>query len=243
MEFHRLFEELIPDGPELIREFIDSENDVSAKRNSFVMLCNSDQERAVSYMISVIDQMESLGDIIQLVMLELIRKVCRQDPFQKSRFLRAVFNLQGSASNSVAFECASTLVSLSSSQTAVKTAVQAYCQLLATHSDNNVKLIVLDKLADLQRRHPEILKSLTMDVIRGLASPNLDIKTKTLDLVMSLVSPSNIEEVMVVLRKEVLKAPAAEDAAALEYRRALISAIHACVLRFPDLAGAVDACV
>ena len=235
----RLFEELIPDGPELIRDFIDSENDVSAKRNAFVMLCNSDQERAVSYMLSVIDQIESLGDIIQLIMLELIRKVCRQDPFQRSRFLRAVFNLQSSASNSVAFECASTLVSLSSSQTAVKTAVQVYCHLLATHSENNVKLIVIDKLADLQKRHSDVLKSLTMDVIRGIASPNLDIKTKILDLVLQLIGPSNIEEVMVVLKKEILKAPPVEDPAALAYRQALVQAIHACVLRFPDIAGTV----
>ncbi len=28
--------------------------------------------------------------------------------------------------------------------------------MLGTHSDNNVKLIVLDKLADLQQKHPEV---------------------------------------------------------------------------------------
>ncbi len=236
---YRLFEELIPDGPELIREFIDSENDVSAKRNSFVMLCNTDQERAVSYLLSIIDQLESFGDIIQLVMLELIRKVCRQDPFQKSRFLRAVFNLQSSASNSVAFECAGTLVSLSSSQTAVKTAVHVYCQLLSSHSDNNVKLIVIDKLADLQQKHSDVLKSLIMDFIRGMSSPNIDIKMKILELVLLLISPSNIEEVIVVLKKEILKVPTTDGEGAAEYRQALVQAIHSCVLRFPDIAGTV----
>ncbi|KAJ1477800.1 adaptin N terminal region-domain-containing protein, partial [Baffinella frigidus] len=151
---YKCFEDLMPDAPELIAEFIDGESDVSAKRNAFVMLCNCDQERAVAYQLSVMDQLSNMGDIIQLVMLELVRKVCRQDPFQKSKYVRAVFNLQSSASNSVAFECASTLVSLSSAATAVKTAVQAYCQLLSTHSDNNVKLIVLDKISDLQRKVP-----------------------------------------------------------------------------------------
>jgi coatomer subunit beta len=39
----KCFEDLMPDAPELIAEFIDGESDVSAKRNAFVMLCNCDQ--------------------------------------------------------------------------------------------------------------------------------------------------------------------------------------------------------
>ena len=235
----RSFEELMPDAPELIGDFIDAENDVSAKRNAFVMLCNCDQDRAVRYQLSVIEQISSMGEIIQLVMLELIRKVCRQDPFQKSKYVRAVFNLQGSASNSVAFECASTLVSLSSAQTAVKTAVQAYCQLLSTHSDNNVKLIVLDKLSDLQKKHPEVLKGLIMDIIRGLSSPNIDIRKKVLDLVMELVNLSNIDEVIVVLKKEIVKTQGADAEKSTDYRQMLVQAIHTCVIKFPETAGTV----
>uniref|UniRef100_A0A7S0LYG1 Coatomer subunit beta n=1 Tax=Cryptomonas curvata TaxID=233186 RepID=A0A7S0LYG1_9CRYP len=236
---YRSFEELMPDAPELIGDFIDAESDVSAKRNAFVMLCNCDQERAVRYQLSVIEQISSMGEIIQLVMLELIRKVCRQDPFQKSKYVRAVFNLQGSASNSVAFECASTLVSLSSAQTAVKTAVQAYCQLLSTHSDNNVKLIVLDKLSDLQKKHPEVLKGLIMDIIRGLSSPNIDIRKKVLDLVMELVNLSNIDEVIVVLKKEIVKTQGADADKSTDYRQMLVQAIHTCVIKFPETAGTV----
>ncbi|EKX49625.1 coatomer subunit beta 1 [Guillardia theta CCMP2712] len=236
---YKCFEDLMPDAPELIGEFIDGENDVSAKRNAFVMLCNCDQERAVQYQLGVIDTINSMGDIVQLVMLELIRKVCRQDPFQKSKYVRAVFNLQSSASNSVAFECASTLVSLSSAQTAVRTAVQAYCNLLSTHSDNNVKLIVLDKLKDLQQKHPEVLKTLIMDIIRGLASPNIDIRKKVLDLVMELVSPSSIDEVIAVLKKEIAKTQHTDTEKAPEYRQMLIQAIHNCVIKFPEIAGNV----
>jgi len=180
-----------------------------------------------------------VGDIMQLVMLELIRKVCRQDPFQKSKYVRAVFTLQGSASNSVAFECASSLVALSNAQTAVKTAVQTYCNLLSTHSDNNVKLIVLDKLADLQRKHPDVLKTLIMDIVRGLSSPNIDIRKKVLDLIMELVSPSSIDEVISVLKKEILKTHNSETEKAPEYRQMLIGVIHTFVNKFPEIAGTV----
>mmetsp|Transcript_43395 Transcript_43395/g.101926 ORF Transcript_43395/g.101926 Transcript_43395/m.101926 type:complete len:947 (+) Transcript_43395:273-3113(+) len=237
---YKCFEDLMPDAPELIAEFIDGESDVSAKRNAFVMLCNCDQDRAVQYQLSVIDSITSMGDIIQLNMLELIRKVCRQDPFQKSKYVRAVFNLQSSASNSVAFECANTLVSLSSAATAVKTAVQAYCTLLGTHSDNNVKLIVLDRLSDLQHKHPEVLKTLIMDIIRGLGSPNIDIRKKVLALVMDLVNPNTIDEVVAVLKKELTKSHASTDAdKSTDYRQMLIQAIHTCVIKFPEIAGTV----
>uniref|UniRef100_A0A6U2DA96 Coatomer subunit beta n=1 Tax=Hemiselmis andersenii TaxID=464988 RepID=A0A6U2DA96_HEMAN len=236
---YRCFEDLMPDAPEVIGEFIDGESDVSAKRNAFVMLCNCDQERAVQYQLSVIDQIAGMGDIIQLNMLELIRKVCRQDPYQKSKYVRAVFGLQSTASNSVAFECASTLVSLSTAQTAVRTAVQAYCQLLSTHSDNNVKLIVLDKLSDLQKKHPEVLKTLIMDIIRGLSSPNIDIKKKVLDLVMELVNPATIDEVIAVLKKEIVKTQTGDVEKTTEYRAMLVQAIHSCVIKFPDIAATV----
>ena len=62
-------DDLMPDAPELIAEFIDGESDVSAKRNAFVMLCNSDQERAVQYQLSVIDSISTMGDIIQAQIL------------------------------------------------------------------------------------------------------------------------------------------------------------------------------
>jgi coatomer subunit beta len=219
---YKCFEDLMPDAPEVIGEFIDGESDVSAKRNAFVMLCNCDQERAVQYQLSVIDQIASMGDIIQLNMLELIRKVCRQDPYQKSKYVRAVFGLQSSASNSVAFECASTLVSLSTAQTAVRTAVQAYCALLSTHSDNNVKLVVLDKLSELQKKHPDVLKTMIMDIIRGLSSPNIDIKKKVLDLVMELVTPASIDEVISVLKKEIVKTQSGDVEKTTEYRQMLV---------------------
>ncbi len=45
-----------------------------------------------------------------------------------------------------------TLVQLSSAPTAVRAAANCFCQLLVSHSDNNVKLIVLDRLQVRARR-------------------------------------------------------------------------------------------
>jgi coatomer subunit beta len=71
----RNFEFLIPDAPELISNFLEGEQDMSCKRNAFMMLIHADQERALSYLATCIDQVNTFGDILQLVIVELIYKV------------------------------------------------------------------------------------------------------------------------------------------------------------------------
>lgn len=72
---YRNFEFLIPDAPELIGNFLDGEQDMSCKRNAFLMLLHAHQERALAYLASCLDQVTSFGDILQLVIVELIYKV------------------------------------------------------------------------------------------------------------------------------------------------------------------------
>jgi vesicle coat complex subunit len=72
--------------------------------------------------------------------------VCRTHPEQKGKYIKIILALLQSRSTAVMYECAVTLVSLSSAPTAVRAAANCFCQLLVSHSDNNVKLIVLDRL-------------------------------------------------------------------------------------------------
>ena len=74
--YYRNFDFLIADGPELIATFLEGEQDASCKRNAFMMLIHADQERALSYLSSCIDQVHTFNDILQLVIVELIYKVC-----------------------------------------------------------------------------------------------------------------------------------------------------------------------
>lgn len=48
---------------------------MSCKRNAFMMLLHADQDRALTYLASCLDQVASFGDILQLVIVELIYKV------------------------------------------------------------------------------------------------------------------------------------------------------------------------
>lgn len=72
---YKNFEWLVPDGPELIANFLDTQQDMSCKRNAFLMLLHADQDRALNYLASCLDQVNTFGDILQLVIVELIYKV------------------------------------------------------------------------------------------------------------------------------------------------------------------------
>lgn len=229
--------ELIPDAPELIEKFIYQEANPAAKRNAFIMLLKCDLERAVKYLATVIDQLGNMGEQFQLVALELIRTVCRANPLVKSQYVRCIFNLTNSTSNAVAYEAANTLVHLSSAPTAVRAAVSAYTRLLVAESDNNVKLIILDRLAGLKKRHEKILQDMLMDMLRVLTTPNIDIRKKVLELSLDLVCPRNVEEVVQLLKKELVKLE--QDKSSAKYRKLLVETLHACAANFPDVVSQV----
>ncbi len=46
------------------------------------MLFNCAQDKAVQYLGEVLDQVSSMGEILQFIVVELIRKVCRQSSAQ-----------------------------------------------------------------------------------------------------------------------------------------------------------------
>ncbi|RMC12239.1 hypothetical protein DUI87_09750 [Hirundo rustica rustica] len=161
---YRNFEHLIPDAPELIHDFLVNEKDASCKRNAFMMLIHADQDRALDYLSTCIDQVQTFGDILQLVIVELIYKVCHANPSERARFIRCIYNLLQSSSPAVKYEAAGTLVTLSSAPTAIKAAAQCYIDLIIKESDNNVKLIVLDRLIEL-KEHPSHERVLQLVIV------------------------------------------------------------------------------
>jgi len=237
----RNFDNLIPDAPELVHNFLEGEQDMSCKRNAFMMLIHADQERALDYLSSCIDQVTSFGDILQLVIVELIYKVCHANPGERARFIRCIYNLLNSNSPAVRYEAAGTLVTLSSAPTAVKAAASCYIELIIKEGDNNVKLIVLDRLIALKDdlQHEKVLQDLVMDILRVLASPDQEVRKKTLTLALDLTTSRNIEEMVLVLKKEVVKTNNVEHEDTGKYRQLLVRTLHQCSVKFPDVAATI----
>jgi len=241
---HKLFgDNLIPDASEVIQTFLLTETDMGSRRNAFLMLFNQNEELAIEFLANNMDDVGKYGDGFALLVLDLTRRVCRRDPNQKSRFVRVLLEMLSSNSAAVSYEAAWTLVTLSSAPTAVRAAAVTYANLLNSQNDNNVKMIVLERLVDLKKNHSKILQELLMDILRALSSPNPDICKKVLDVVMDIVTARNVAEVVSTLKREVAKT-GEEDSNAVEakgslYRAMLIRAIHGCAARFPQVAESV----
>ncbi|KAH6801607.1 Coatomer [Perilla frutescens var. frutescens] len=232
-------EQFLVDAPETIEKLFSTEQDPSAKRNAFLMLFNCAQDRAINFLLTNVDKIPDWGELLQMVVLELIRKVCRTNRAEKGKYIKIIFSLLNAPSAAVVYECAGTLVSLSSAPTAIRAAANSYCQLLHSQSDNNVKLILLDRLNELKSSHRDIMIDMIMDVLRALLSPNIDIQRKTMDIVLELIMPRNVNEVVLTLKKEVVKTQSGELEKNGEYRQMLIQAIHSCAIKFPEVASTV----
>ncbi|ERE77706.1 coatomer subunit beta [Cricetulus griseus] len=121
-------------------------------------------------------------------------------------------------------------------------AAQCYIDLIIKESDNNVKLIVLDRLVELKEHpaHERVLQDLVMDILRVLSTPDLEVRKKTLQLALDLVSSRNVEELVIVLKKEVIKTNnVSEHEDTDKYRQLLVRTLHSCSVRFPDMAANV----
>lgn len=238
---HKLHgDHLLPDGPELMAQFIASETDMAARRNAFLMLFKEAEPLAFEFLGQHMQEgISKFGDGFSLLVLELTRLVCRKDPSQKSRFVRVLFSLLGSNSAAVSYEAAWTLVSLSSAPTAVRAAALTYTNLLNGQNDNNIQLIVLERLEGLQKNHPKIVQELLMDIMRALSSPNPDICQKVLEITMDCVTARNVHSVVTTLKRELQKALAEDSEKSVAVRHMLVEAIQECAKKFPQVAESV----
>lgn len=236
------FPDLAPDVPDEVAKLLAEETDPSTRRNAFIMLFNTSYEKALMFLNRNLDKVLTFGDGFALILLELIRKTSSKfEAGVRAKFIRIVFALLENPSAAVSYEAAGTLTSLSASPSAIRAVASAYCKILIKESDNNVKLVILDRLNVLKKRHSRILRESVMDILRVLSTPNLDIRRRALDIAMDLVSTRNVDDIMGLLKKEILStsgndaAKGSSDAESIAYRSMLISAIHGCAVRFPDV--------
>lgn len=236
---YQLSESLVPDGPELIQNFLESESDNTCKRNAFAALLSISHEKALEFLSGVFEGIPNASELLQLVELEFIRKDAVQNQQNKARYLRLIFDLLEAKESTVVYEAASSLTSLTNNPVAVKAAAGKFIELAIKESDNNVKLIVLEKVNQLRKANYGILDDLTMEILRVLSSPDLDVRRKSLELAMDMVSSKNVEEVVMLLKKELAKTVDEQYEKNNEYRSLLIHSIHQCAIKFSEIAQSV----
>lgn len=236
---HQHSESLIPDAPELIETFLENEADHTCKRNAFVALQSISHDRALIYLSKVFDGIPNANELLQLGELEFIRKDASTHPENKAKYLRLIFDLLEANAPTVVYEAASSLTTLTNNPVAVKAAASKFIELCIKESDNNVKLIVLERVDQLRQKNEGILDDLTMEILRVLSSPDLDVRRKALALAMEMVSSKNVEEVVMLLKKELAKTVDEQYEKNNEYRSLLVHSIHSCAIKFSEIAESV----
>ncbi|KAL8972529.1 MAG: hypothetical protein Q9183_000506 [Haloplaca sp. 2 TL-2023] len=236
---HSHSESLIPDAPELVHKFLEAESDHTCKRNAFAALSTMSHDKALEYLSGIFDGIPNADELLQLVELEFIRKDAVENQQNKARYLRLIFDLLEAGASTVVYEAASSLTSLTNNPVAVKAAASKFIELSIKEADNNVKLIVLDRVDQLRKRNEGILDDLVMEILRVLSSPDLDVRKKALDLALEMVSSKNVEEVVMLLKKELSKTLDEQYEKNKEYRQLLIHSIHQCAIKFSEVAASV----
>ncbi|GAP91768.1 putative coatomer beta subunit [Rosellinia necatrix] len=236
---HQHSPSLIPDASDLIATFLDGESDATCKRNAFAALSSIDHDKTLAYLSNVFEGIPNAEELLQLVELEFIRKDAIQNQQNKARYLRLIFDLLAANTSTVVYEAASSLTTLTSNPVAVKAAAAKFIELSIKEADNNVKLIVLDRVDQLRQRNEGVLDDLIMEMLRVLSSPDIDVRRKALGIALDMVSSKNVEEVVLLLKKELSKTVDQEYEKNAEYRQLLIQSIHQCAIKFSEVAASV----
>ena len=116
-----------------------------------------------------------------------------------------MLELLDASTSTVVYEAATSLTALTSNPVAVKAAAGKLIELAIREADNNVKLIVLDRVDQLRIRNEGVLEDLTMEILRVLTSPDIDVRRKALGIALEMVSSKNVEEIVMLLKKELAK--------------------------------------
>jgi coatomer subunit beta len=229
----------MPDAPDLLTTFLEDENDPTCKRNAFAALTSISHEKALEHLSDVFDSIPNHEELLLLSELEFIRKDAATNPQNKPKYLRLIFDLLESQVSTVIYEAAHALTTLTSNPVAVKAAAGKFVELAIKEPDNNVKLIVLERVNQLRYKNEGVIDDLTMEVLRVLSSTDLDVRKKALNIAMDMISSRNVEEVVLLLKKELMKTADEQYDKNSEYRSLLISAIHQSAIKFPEVAASV----
>ncbi|RLV95548.1 Coatomer subunit beta [Spathaspora sp. JA1] len=236
---HKVSDHLAPDADELIYKFLYEEPDSVCKRNAFVCLGDLNRNAGLQYIQDNIAMIETLDPLLQLAFIEFIKKDSITNPNLNQQYSQLLTEIVESSSNVVVYEAANTLSLLTSSPASILLVGTKFVELATKEADNNVKIITLERINDLHKKHPGVLQELSLEILRVLNCQDLDVKKKALEVTLKFITSRNVEDVVKLLKKELTTASNSQDEKAAEYRQLLINSIHQMAIKFVEVAADV----
>eukprot|EP00388_Colpodella_angusta_P047382 GDKK01072554.1.p1 GENE.GDKK01072554.1~~GDKK01072554.1.p1 ORF type:complete len:779 (+),score=173.05 GDKK01072554.1:187-2337(+) len=256
----------VSDAVEIMENLISIGTDIQSKRNALLFLGAVAPEKAIEYVLHLAQEREkhqdeeepeveiievqenaSVGtDTIQLAILSLCKRAVSAHPELRNTLLREVMSMAEDEHNpSVAFEGCNALMALTANKQAVNTAVKMYLRLLTCQSDNNIRLLVLDRLAALITTQSSVIEAHLEDLLRFLETPHTAIRKKILEMSLKVLTRSSVTTFVSVLRKHLMDTTKNTDALSkqdehnVEFRRILARCMHLACSMHPEAAASV----
>ncbi|XP_022668005.1 coatomer subunit beta-like isoform X2 [Varroa destructor] len=231
--------------------FLSTDQDPSAKRNAFLALCELSEPRALRYVEetdwSSFDALERSGrNLLQGPAIQLIYRTGLKHPQESWRFIQSVFHLLQSPIASVRFEASRALFALTSASTALRTSGQALVDLAISQTDNTAKIVLLDTLDQLRRKHPQPLEFLAVDLIRVVAgASDIEVCRRALELAVLLTTERSASDLVELLKRELrrLQTSPHQQADSVQVSEAVLTALQNCLASFPRTTPSVITCL
>lgn len=83
-------ESLIPDAPELLQTFLETETDSTCKRNAFASLMSISHQKALEFLATTFDTIPNTDELTQLAELEFLRKDAVQNSQNKVGYAKKI---------------------------------------------------------------------------------------------------------------------------------------------------------
>ena len=199
-------DELLGGIKEQLIELLDSEMDINTKRNALVFLFKVDKKAALEYLSESIEDedVHSFGDILQLVIIRNLIKLCQSDDSNKGKYMVLLIEFMKSKHESVLFELSMNMISLTRSDGLLRAAIDQLIKVFLNCSDMNVKLIILDKLEEFKQIKLSYLNKSLVELFAIFTKENVSVRKKALKLVSNLVNKQNVNDFLKMLKEQLI---------------------------------------
>jgi coatomer subunit beta len=199
-------EELLEGIKDKLLDLLENEMDINTKRNALVFLFKVDKKEALNYLSENIEDedVHSFGDILQLVIIRNLIKLCQSDDSNKGKYMVLLIEFMKSKHESVVFELSMNMISLTRSDGLLRAAIDQLIRVFLGCSDMNVKLVILEKLEEYKKIKLSFLTKSLVKLFSIFTKENVSVKKKGLKLVENLVDDKNVNDFLKMLKEQLI---------------------------------------
>jgi len=190
---------------EKLEIMLENEKESSTRRNVFLLLYHLNEAKSIEIIrqkLKSFTLLTDFEDILQIMIIELLRKSCISEPLKKPDYLPLISQFSNSKYNVVILEYCNAIISLTKNPEFLKSALIGYFRVLINQNENNVILFILDKIKEIISQNlisecEEFIK----DLLEILKNDSLQIKQKIIEILENLVNEKNIREILSSIHK------------------------------------------